>query len=173
MTLFRPFVSVVLVAFALILPGAAAAGQRDVQLLQSYVGTWEGRGTFGVGDNAETIKCRLSVTSSEPTRVQFNGRCALAGGGVTIKGTLGYIEDKNRYEATMTSDAAFNGVAIGRRTGSGIDFSMQPTDDDDNTVYNVRAGLSLRDDTIVVKAKITDPESGASSQAEVPMDKKS
>ncbi|MBU1174001.1 MAG: hypothetical protein KKH72_01260 [Alphaproteobacteria bacterium] len=173
MNFLRPVLSALLVALALIAPEAATAGQKDIQVLQSYVGSWEGRGTFGTDAEAESIKCRLTVTSAESATVQFNGICALAGGSVNIRGSLGYFETKNRYEATMTSNAAFGGTAIGRRSGSGIDFTMQPTDPDSGANYSVKAGLSLRDDAIVVKASITDSKSGYTSQADVPMKKKS
>lgn len=173
MTLLRPFVSAALLSLALFAPAAAMAAQRDIQVLQSYVGSWEGRGTFGSGDNAESIKCRLTVTSAKPETAQFNGVCAIAGKSMSIRGSLGYFADKNRYEATMTSNADFNGTAIGRRNGSSIDFTMLPADDEGGARYKISAGLSLRNESIVVKARITDTVENFSTSANVPMDRKS
>lgn len=173
MTLTRSLASAGLVALALMAPASAFAGPKDIEVLQSYVGEWEGRGTFGGGSDGESVKCKLGVTSSEPTKVQFNGRCSLAGGAVTIRGSLGYIEERRRYEATMTSDAAFGGVAIGKRNGSGIDFTMKPAEGETDGDYAINAGLSLKDGKIVVKATITETASGASTTANVPMEKKS
>ncbi len=170
---FRPALAALVLAVAIIPAGSAIAAQRDLDLLQSYVGQWQGRGSFGTGDNAESVKCKLTVSRSSPTRVQFNGQCAMAGGAISLYGTLGYIEERNRFEATGSSNVIDKVVAIGRRNGSGIDFNMRPVDDETNEAYDIIVGLGLRDDYIMVKAQVTDVDSGKKLTADVPLEKKS
>ena len=112
----------------------ALSRQGDLDLLQSYVGDWQGRGTLGVNDKHESVKCSLAVTSSEPTRVQFNGRCALAGGTITLKGTMGYFEERNQFEAVLNSEwPSPRTDRHRRRAASGIVFTIRPKDPETNT----------------------------------------
>ena len=173
---FRPILTGFILALALVQAAPTLAAQRDVDLLQSYVGSWTGRGTMGSGDNEETVKCSLAVTSGNmPTRVQFNGRCALAGGTVSLKGTMGFIEERNRFEAILNSDITFlqGQTAIGRRSGSGIVFTMRPSNPDTNSDLDIAVDMALKSGIITVDAKVTDTASGNSTTAKVPLEKKS
>jgi hypothetical protein len=163
-----------LLAFALTQTAPALSAQRDIDLLQSYVGDWSGKGSLGTVDGEETVKCSLAVTSSSPTRVQFNGRCAIAGGTVSLKGTMGFIEERGRFEAVLNSNVNFlqNQVAVGRRSGSGLVFTMQPTNPDTDADLNVDVDLALKNGIISVNAKVTDTASGNSTTAKVPLEKK-
>lgn len=175
-TPFRSAASGLLLALSLIQATPAFSAQRDIDLLQSYVGDWSGRGTMGTIEGEESVKCSLAVTtSSVPTSVNFNGRCALAGGTVSLKGTMKYAEERNRYEAVLNSDIAFiqGQTAVGRRSGSGIVFTMRPTNPDTNADLNVDVDMTLKDGVISVNAKVTDTASGASTTAKVPLAKKS
>ncbi len=174
-SLFRPVITGLFLALALAQTAPAVAAQRDIDMLQTYVGDWSGRGSMGTGDNEETVKCRLNVTSSRPERVTFNGLCALAGGTVSLKGTMGYIEERNRFEAVLNSDIGFlqDKVAVGRRSGSGIIFNMRPTDPETNKDLDVAVDLALKNGVITFNAKVTDTASGATTTAKVPLEKKS
>ncbi len=173
--LLRPAVAGFVLALAMAQAAPALASQRDIDLLQSYVGDWTGRGSMGTSDSKETVKCSLAVTSAVPTRVQFNGRCALAGGTFSLKGTMGYIEERNRFEAVLNSNVSFlqDQIAVGRRSGSGIIFTMQPSDAGTNANFNVDVDFALKNGTITVNAKVTDTSSGTTTTAKVPLSKKS
>ncbi len=166
-----PLLSGLIFALALSQADPAIASQSDINLLQSYVGDWEGRGVMTTSGEQESVKCKLAVTSSSPTRVQFNGQCAIAGGAVSLKGTLGYIEEHNRFEATGSSNVIKKIVAVGRRSGSAIDFTMRQMDAETNSWIDLVVGLSLRNDVINVNAEITYTNSGVTSVAKVPLQK--
>ena len=172
-TVLRPALAGVALAASLAVAAPVGASQADLDLLQSYVGQWEGRGAMQASGEEETVKCKLNVTTSAPNKVQFNGQCAIAGGAISLKGTLGYFSETNRFEATGTSNAIEHVVAVGKRRGSGIDFTMRPVDPDTNAELDVVVGISLSTNTITVKAKVTDPTSGASTTANVPLGRKS
>jgi len=174
-SLFRPVLSGLVLALALSQAAPALSSQRDLDMLQSYVGSWSGRGSMGAGDTEETVKCTLSVTSSTQVSVNFNGRCALAGGTVSLKGTMKYAEERNRFEAVLNSNVSFlqDKIAIGRRSGSGIVFTMRPTNPDTDADIDVAVDMALKNGIITVDARVTDTGSGARTTAKVPLEKKS
>lgn len=174
-SLFRPAISGLLLALALVQAAPAFAAQRDLEILQTYVGDWSGRGTMGAGDNEETVVCSLKVTSARESTVTFDGKCAFAGARVSLKGAMGFVEERNRFEAVLNSDVGFlqDKIAIGKRSGSGIVFTMRPTDPETNAELDVAVDLALKNGIITFHAKVTDVASGATTTANVPLEKKS
>ena len=88
----------------LVMGGAAPAfaGPAEVALLQTYIGEWRGRGTL-TGANVETVVCRLSLKQGNQDKVNYSGRCSLAGTQLTVAGTMAYIAASKRYEAVICS----------------------------------------------------------------------
>ena len=172
---FRPIVCGLVLALAVAQAAPALSSQKDLDLLNSYVGDWSGRGIMGTGDSQETVKCSLAVTSSTQVSVNFNGRCALAGGTVSLKGTMKYAEERNRFEAVLNSNVKFleGQIAVGRRTSAGLVFTMRPTNPDTNSDLDVAVDMALKNGVITVDAKVTDTASGAQTSAKVPLEKKS
>lgn len=158
MTLLRNVLATVLVALVLVAPVAASAAQRDIEVLQSYVGKWKGTGTFGPPNEQESIRCGLAVTpSATPERVSVNGKCAIAGGSVSIMGTMAYIPDSNRFAAVISSGlGGLKGNAIGRRSGNNVSYTLVPDDPEIREQFKVDADLRLRSGTIVVDGSLTD-----------------
>jgi len=151
---------------------AAQAAPRDIQVLKSYVGEWKGRGTFAQGDAEETVVCRLNIADTAPTKVTFNGRCALAGTPpLAVRGTLAFIEASNRYEAVMSSNTSFSGDAIGRRRGDRIDFDLRERDPDTDSDLSIAVGFTLKNKRVFVDFKVTETSTGKSSTAVIPFDK--
>ena len=154
------FVSAVAVA------APAQAAPEDVALLQSYIGDWSGRGVFET-QNPETVVCRLSLTQGNADKVNYRGRCAVAGTNLSINGTLAYIND--HFEAAMTSNAKFSGVAVGRRQGNGVVFNLQEQgEDDQGNPMNLSATFTLANGAINVAFNVVDNETGATYRANVP-----
>jgi hypothetical protein len=151
--------------------GPSVAAQRDLDLLQSYVGDWRGTGSMNTASGEETVRCKLDVKRASAEKVNYNGRCTLAGGNLSINGTLAYISERNRYEAIMSSNTTFSGQAIGRRSGSGINFNLEERDPDTGSTIKVNVGLALRSEKIEVDFKLTDTASGNSTRAKVPFSK--
>ena len=146
----------------------AFAGPDEVALLQSYLGDWRGRGVL-IGADSETVVCRLSLTQGNQDKVNYNGRCTLAGTQLSVAGTVAYIEANKRYEAAMTTNATFNGIAIGQKRGNGLVFNLRERDEDETGKdINITSQITLKPDAIGVVFEIVYVESGDNLRAEVP-----
>jgi hypothetical protein len=146
------------------------AGPAEVALLKSYEGNWRGRGTV-VGSDTETVTCRMSLTNGNQDKVNYAGRCALAGTDLAINGTLAYIDSSQRYEGAMTSNINFSGVAVGRKEGKGIVFNLKSRGMSDSSNVEVTAGIILTPGVITVKFNAVDMNTGKVLNASVPFSK--
>jgi hypothetical protein len=172
MTHFNRLATALALAGALTTGGAALApafaGPAELALLQSYIGEWRGRGTL-TGANVETVVCRLALTPGNQDKVNYNGRCSLAGTQLSVAGTMAYIEASRRYEAVMSSNATFNGVAVGQKRGQGLVFNLRERDEDEEgKELAISAQISLAQDAIGVLFDVIYVENGDSLRAEVP-----
>lgn len=95
------------------------AGEAEARLLQSYVGSYTGRGELR-GQTRESVACRLNVTSSAAQRLRYSGRCVLAGETVPLSGSLSYSEARDRYEASASGMS----TVVGQKRGNGVSFTM-------------------------------------------------
>lgn len=162
-------------AFVLIAGGWAAApafaAPADVEFLRTFLGDWRGRGVL-TGANSETIVCKMSLTEANDGKINFGGRCSLAGTTLTMAGTVAYIEANRRFEAAMTSNVAFDSKAIGRRQGDSIVFSLRDTqEDEEGNAFRVEAEMVLAADKIKVDFNVTFADSGDTLKASVPFSK--
>jgi hypothetical protein len=148
----------------------AFAGPAEIALLKSYEGNWRGRGTV-VGSDTETVTCRMSLTPGNQSKVNYAGRCALAGTDLAINGTLAYVDSSQRYEGAMTSNINFSGVAVGRKEGNGIVFNLKSRGMSDNANVEVTAGIILTPGVITVKFNAVDVNTGKVLNATVPFSK--
>jgi hypothetical protein len=141
------------------------AAQADVDLIKSYIGEYQGRGTFQA-EERETLVCRLTLSAGNQDKVNFRGRCAVAGTTLSINGTIAYIN--NRYEAAMTSNASFSGTAIGQRSGQSIVFNFQDSSQDENgQAMSLTANITLQSGTVSVDFNVTTAD--GTYQATVPL----
>jgi len=148
----------------------AFAGPAEVTLLKSYEGQWKGKGSV-VGTDTETVSCKLSLSDGNDQKVNYDGRCALAGANLSIAGTLAYIDENRRFEAAMTSNADFSGVAVGQRQGDGLVFNLRTKDTAKQTNLTVTAAITLTANQISVAFKAVDEDTGKSTSALVPFTK--
>tara|TARA_R110002020_G_scaffold51948_2_gene146524 strand:- start:17 stop:538 length:522 start_codon:yes stop_codon:yes gene_type:complete len=170
MTHFYRLAGAMALAGALAMGGIAPAlaGPAELALLQSYIGEWRGRGTL-TGANVETVVCRLALTPGNQDKVNYSGRCSLAGTQLSVAGTMAYIEASRRYEAVMSSNATFSGVAVGQKRGKGLVFNLRERDEDEEgKELAISAQINLAQDTIGVLFDIIYVENGDSLRAEVP-----
>jgi len=171
MTTFGPLTRAAALAGLLLSAGAvapAAAAPADVALLKSYIGEWRGRGVL-IGASQESVVCRLSLTEGNQDKVNYSGRCAMAGTNLSVAGTLAYVESSRRYEAAMTSNATFTGIAVGQKRGSGLVFNLRERDEDEEgKELSISAQIQLNRDAIQVVFEVVYIESGDSLRAEVP-----
>lgn len=160
------------IALAGLLLSAAAlpafAAPADVALIQSYIGEWRGRGVV-IGATQESVVCRLSLSQGNQDKVNYNGRCTLAGTTLSIAGTMAYVDANKRFEAVMSSNATFNGVAVGQKRGQSLIFNLREREKDEaGKDLNITSQIVLNRDAIQVSFEVVYVESGDSLRAEVP-----
>jgi hypothetical protein len=147
------------------------AAPADVQLLQSYIGTWTGNGVL-TGASSETVRCRLTLSPGNQDKVNYSGRCAMAGNNLSVNGTLAYVEAKRRFEAAMTSNATFTGVAVGKKQGNGVVFNLRERDkDEEGNEVTISAQIALLNGRISVDFNVVFNETGDMIRASVPFSK--
>ena len=173
MNKFGPLSRAVLVGAAMVasttLPALAGP---EMDLLKTYIGTWKGSGTVS-GSQAQPVTCRMALTKGNGEKLNYNGRCSLAGAQVAVYGTIAWIEAKHHFEAAMTSGiGGFNGVAVGQRSGSNIVFDLQQrADDNQGNDITVSAKVLLSGSTMGVDFHATFNKSGDKVDAKIPFTK--
>jgi hypothetical protein len=151
---------------------AYAAG-ADVALLKSYLGSWKGRGTL-IGAETESVVCRLSLSEGNADKMNYSGRCAMAGTTVSVNGTIAYNDSARRYEAAMTSNVMFTGLAIGKKQGNNIVFNLREKNkDDQGRDLTVTAAITLggAGKSIAVDFGVVFNATGETLKASVPFTK--
>jgi hypothetical protein len=150
----------------------AYAGPAEVSLLKTYLGTWKGTGKM-TGAQAQDVTCRLSLTSGNQDKVNYTGRCGVAGQQISITGTIAYVETSKRYEAVMNSGiGGFRGAAVGQKKGDSIVFDLkQRSNDDEGNDISIASTVILKGTNIAVSFHATFNKSGDTMDATVPFKK--
>lgn len=172
MKFFGPLSRRIALAGLVVATGMAAApayaAQADVDLLKSYIGSWKGRGTL-IGAETESVVCRLTLSDGNTDKVNYSGRCSLAGTNLSVNGTLAYNDAGKRFEAEMTSNATFRGTAIGKKSGSGVVFNLRERDtDEQGNDMTITSAIVLGKDKINVDFQVLFNASGNILKAQVP-----
>ena len=143
--------------------------QAEIALLEAYVGNWQGEGALVGGDEPEPFRCRLSVAKGNAGKVNYTGRCALVNATLSISGTIAYNESAKRYEAAMSSNAGFTGIAIGQQRQGQISFDLKEQQKD-RAGSDVRIGsrILLANGDITVDFEVEFNNSGEVLTASVP-----
>lgn len=147
----------------------ASAGEAELAILSSYVGDWQGESVLTGGDEPEPFRCRLAVAKGNQTKVTYTGRCSLVSANLSISGTILFNDERQQYEAAMSSNAGFTGQAIGRLTGQTIAFDLRERQKD-SAGSDVRIGsqIVLTDGRITVNFEVEFNNSGEVLTASVP-----
>ena len=151
-------------------PLSAAAAETELALLGSYVGNWRGEGALVGGDKPEPFRCRLTVATGNQGKINYSGRCTLVSATLSISGTIAYNDNAKQYEAAMSSNAGFTGLAIGRQSQGQISFDLKESQKD-RTGSDVRIGSRIvltGNDSITVDFEVEFNNSGEVLTASVP-----
>ncbi|MBJ3786752.1 hypothetical protein [Devosia sediminis] len=157
---------------ALMVLGSAAgsaAAQGELDLLKSYIGNWSGEGALVGGDQPEPFRCRLGVSEGNLGKINYTGRCTLVNATLSISGTIAFNEADRKYEAAMSSNAGYTGLAVGRQSGDTISFDLREQQKD-RAGSDVRIGarIVLVNDSITVDFEVEFNNSGEVLTASVP-----
>lgn len=128
----------------------AVAGETELAVLTSYIGNWSGEGALVGGDKPEPFRCRMTIAKGNQSKVTYAGRCSLVSANLSISGTIAYNDEHGQYEAAMSSNAGFTGVAVGRLQGQKITFDLAERQKD-RSGSDVRIGSQI----LLVNGKIT------------------
>ena len=152
------------------LAGAPArSAEAELALLLSYVGDWRGEGVVQGGDTPDPFRCRLTIAKGNATKINYTGRCSLVDANISISGTIAYNDEARRYEAAMSSNAGFTGLAIGSQQSNRISFDLKEQQKD-RSGSDVRIGsrIVLVANSISVDFEIEFNNSGQVLTASVP-----
>lgn len=146
---------------------AFAAG--PVELLDLYVGDWKGTGALVGGQNPEPFRCRLGISKGNLNKINYAGRCTLVDMNLSVSGTIAFDDKAKRYQAVMSSNAGFTGVAVGRIDGDTINFDLREKQKDRGG-NDIRIGsrILLKQNAITVDFEVEFNSSGQVLTASVP-----
>lgn len=151
------------------MPGAAPAAQSELDVLTSYIGNWRGEGALVGGDRNEPFRCRLGVSQGNMLKINYTGRCTLVNATLSISGTIAYNEIARQYEAAMSSNAGYTGLAIGRKNGGNISFDLrEQAKDRAGSDVRIGARILLVGESITVDFEVEFNNSGEVLTASVP-----
>jgi hypothetical protein len=152
---------------AMALTGPAVAG--PVELLDSYVGDWKGSGALVGGQNPEPFRCRLGISKGNLNKINYAGRCSLIDMNLSVSGTIAFDDKARRYQAVMSSNAGFTGLAVGQIQGDTISFDLREKQKDRGG-NDVRIGsrILLKENAITVDFEVEFNNSGQVLTASVP-----
>lgn len=129
----------------------AQAGQAQLDLLKSYIGEWSGAGVLVGGKTPESFRCRLTIDKGNQAKINYAGRCTLVNMNLSVSGTIAYNDDTQHYEAVMSSNAGFTGLAVGKQQADNIVFDLEEKQAD-RSGNAVRIGSHI---TLMAAASIT------------------
>lgn len=145
------------------------AGPAEHELLTSYIGDWRGESVLVGGDEPEPFRCRLKVAKGNQTKINYTGRCSLVNLTLSVSGTIAYNDETKRYEAAMSSNAGFTGMAIGVIRGDAISFDLAETQvDRGGNEVRIGSKIHLTHDAIRVDFEVEFNNSGDVMTARVP-----
>jgi hypothetical protein len=152
-----------------LLAAPAQSGKVELDLLTSYIGKWDGAGVLVGGKAPESFRCRLTVAKGNQAKINYSGRCTLVNMNLSIAGTIAFDDSTQRYQAVMSSNAGFTGLATGRRQGDRISFDLAEKQRDRGG-NDVRIGsrINLVANAITVDFEVEFNNSGEILTASVP-----
>jgi hypothetical protein len=106
------------------------AGPAELALLKAYIGEWSGAGVLQGGKKPEPFRCRLTIDKGNQAKINYAGRCTLVNMNLSVSGTIAFDDASQRYQAVMSSNAGFKGLAIGQEQGDKIVFDLHEKQQD-------------------------------------------
>lgn len=151
----------------------AFSAPKDVELLNSYIGDWRGSGELKRDGNKETVRCKLAITKAQTGKINYKGRCAVAGANFSIAGTIAYVEEAKRFEALMSTSTSFSGVAVGNYSNKkGIDFKLNDRNAETGDEFEILSNISLKEEKIGIDFMVTNKTTGRIISADIPFEVK-
>jgi hypothetical protein len=165
----RSLAAIATIALSSLAVAPAFAGPTEMDLLSGYIGNWKGEGVMVGGAEPDPFRCRMQVQKGNQAKVNFAGRCTLVNFNLSVSGTIAFNDKTRRYEAAMSSNAGFSGVAAGQVVGDRIMFDLAEKQvDKGGNDMRIGSKVSLVADTINIDFEIEFNQSGHVLTAKVP-----
>ena len=163
-------------AAALLISGAmvqpSLSGPVETERLSTYIGSWAGEGTMVGGQQPEEFRCRLTISKGTLSRINYSGRCTLVNMNLSVTGTIAFDDEARRYQAVMSSNVGFKGLAIGQVSGDKISFNLRETEvDSGGNDVRIAALLVLEGEDITVDFEVEFNNSGQILTTSVPFER--
>jgi hypothetical protein len=114
----------------------------------------------------------MTIAPGNQGKINYVGRCSLVSLNLSVRGTIAYNAANRVYEAAMSSNTAFSGVAIGRRQGEAIVFNLaERAADIRGSQMTIGSQITLQDEKIAIAFDIEFNASGQKMHAMVPFDR--
>jgi len=151
------------------LAAPAYSAEAEMALLNSYIGNWRGESVLTGGEKPEPFRCRLNIAKGNLNKINYAGRCTLINMNLSVSGTIAYSDQNRRFEAAMSSNAGFTGLAVGVKQSDRISFDLKQRQSDRGG-NDVRIGskIILIGDSIRVDYEVEFNDSGKLLVASVP-----
>lgn len=129
----------------------------------------EGASTLVGGQTPEPFRCRLSIGKGSQAKINYAGRCTLVDMNLSVSGTIAYDDKSQRYQAAMSSNAGFSGVAVGKKQGDTISFDLKEKQvDRGGNAVRIGSRIKLINGSITVDFEVEFNNSGQILTASVP-----
>lgn len=156
-------------AFFGLLAVPAQSGEAELDLLTSYIGRWSGAGVLVGGEEPESFRCRLTIAKGNQAKINYSGRCTLINMNLSVAGTIAFDDASQRYQAVMSSNAGFTGLAVGRKQGERISFDLTEKQlDRGGNEVRIGSRINLIGGSITVDFEVEFNNSGEILTASVP-----
>jgi hypothetical protein len=145
------------------------AGEAEMGLLRSYIGSWGGTSVLVGGEKPEAFSCRLKMSQGRQTKINYAGRCSLVNMNLSVTGTIVFNDKARRYEATMRSNVGFSAAAVGMKDGDRISFNLNERQNDrGGNAMKIGSIIELNANRITVDFNVEFNRSGQVLTATVP-----
>lgn len=167
----RLVMAALILQLAALAPSLAQSG-GEIERLATYIGDWRGESALIGGDRNEPFRCRLNIARGDPGKINYTGRCTLVNATLSISGTIAYKEATRQYEAAMSSNAGYTGLAVGRVQGDTVSFDLrEQAKDRAGSDVRIGAKIVLVGESIQVDFEVEFNDSGEILRAAVPFEK--
>ncbi len=157
------------IAMSIVFAVPSQAAEAEVALLRAYIGGWSGTSVLLGGEVPEAFSCRLKITQSRQTKINYAGRCSLVNMNLSVTGTIMFNDKAGRYEATMRSNVGFSAGAVGLKHGDSIIFNLNEKQSDRvGNAMKVSSVIELKGRQITVDFNVEFNRSGQVLTTKVP-----
>jgi hypothetical protein len=140
------------VALGLLAAGQASAGEAELQMLGSLIGSWKGYGTLIEPGKESPFECKLTVGKGNRGKVVLNVKCPL----IEANGGIAFNEAAAQFEIALTSTADFRAAAYGTVENDKIVFPVRAKDTDKkNNAVSIVGQLSMHPDAVIATFEAT------------------